>query len=205
VAHNRATSREFVEAVKQQPILNKRLRANFLENHDTARVALGFPNEARALFVLIATMPGLPVVHAGQEVGDKTKPDAGGPVPQVVNWRGGDKELEAFYTQVLKLRADNEALQKGDLEDVWKRGDNTIAFLRSAGRNHVLTVLNFGGKEARSVLGVPLGKLGFKPNAKYRLHDPLNNETFTRKGSELQDLALVVKAYGYRVITIRPV
>jgi glycosidase len=205
VAHNRATSKEFVEGVKSEPVLYNGLRANFLENHDTARVSLGFPEQHRTLFVLIATMPGLPVVHAGQELGDKTKPDAGGPVPQVVNWKGGDKELEAFYTQMLKLRAENEALQKGDLEDVWKQGDNTIAFLRSSGRNHVITMLNLGGKEARSTLSIPIEKLGFKPESQVQLRDELNNETFTRKGTDLQDLELVVKPYGYRVITIKPI
>jgi len=204
VAHNRATSKEFVEGVKSEPILNHRLRANFIENHDTARVSLGFPEQHRALFVLIATLPGLPVVHAGQELGDKTKPDAGGPVPQVVNWKGGDKELEAFYTQVLKIRAANEALQKGDLEDVWKQGDNTIAFLRSSGGNHVITMLNFGAKEVRSVLSIPLEKLGFGPESQFQGRDELNNETFRRKGKDLQNLELVVKPYGYRVITIKP-
>jgi len=204
VVYQRATSREFVEAVKHQPILNNRLRANFTENHDTARVAEGFPDQHRALFVLIATMPGLPVVHAGEEVGAKTHPQASTAASQVVNWQGGDKELEAFYTQVLKIRSENKALQEGDIDDVWKGGDNVIAYLRSCRGSQVITAVNFSPQPARSTLAVPVDKSGIKLESQYLLRDETDNETFIRKGRDLQNLELDLPAYGCRVISVKP-
>jgi glycosidase len=205
VAYNRGTSREFVDAVMHQPILYHRLRANFTENHDTARVSEGFPNQHRALFVLVASMPGFPVVHAGEELGEKSHPQAMYPVAQVVDWNGGDKELEAFYTRVLKIRAENQALRDGSIEDVWKQGDNSIAFLRTSGDNHTITALNFGGKEARSVVKIPIEKLNLNPESQYQLRDELSGESSKRKAKDLQNLELVLKPYGYQLISINPI
>jgi cyclomaltodextrinase len=205
VVYNHATSREFVEAVTQQPILHHRLRANYTENHDTARVSAGFPDQHRALFVLIASMPGFPVVHAGEELGDKTHPEAMYPVAQVVDWNGGDKELEAFYTRVLAVRAENPALQDGNIEDVWKQGDNAIAFLRSSGGNHVIVALNFGGQPAKSVVSIPIEKLNLGPVSQYQLRDELSGSITKSKGKDLQNLEVVLKPYGYQLISIKPI
>jgi cyclomaltodextrinase len=205
VVYNRGTSREFVEAVTQQPILYHRLRANFTENHDTARVSAGFPNQHRALFVLISSMPGFPVVHAGEELGEKTHPQALYPYAQVVDWNAGDKELEVFYSHVLKIRRENPALQDGTIEDVWKQGDNTIAFLRNSGDDHIIAALNFGSKDARSVLSIPGEKLKLKPESQYLLRDELSGESSKWKGKDLQSFELVLKPYGYQLISIKPI
>lgn len=204
IVHNQWNSKEFVEAVKQQRIMDGRLRANFIEDHDTARVAAAFPKQERALFVLICTMPGVPVVHAGQEIGSTVHPDASGGTNVVVDWKKGDMNLERFYAHVLKIRATNNALLDGDIRNVWKSGDKAITFLRSDGNNHVLTALNFGAKTAHCVVDLPLTSLDLSRQRSYKLDDEINGEKSVRPGKALENLDLTIKPYGYQIITISP-
>lgn len=203
VVHNQMTSQEFVEAVKNQRIMDGRLRANFIENHDTARVAEAFPAQERALFVLICTMPGVPVVHAGQEIGSAVHPDASGGTNIVVDWAKGNMGLERFYAQVLKIRASNQALLSGDIQDAWKSGGKAIAFLRNDDGNHVLVALNFGQDAVRCTAGIPIAKLGLHPRRSYRLIDEITGEASAHHGKDLGDLHLSIKPYGYQIFTIR--
>jgi glycosidase len=204
VVHNRATSKEFVDTLHQEPILYNRLRANFTENHDTARVSEGFPDQHRALFLLMATMPGVPVVHAGEEVGEKTHPQPATVVKQVINFQGGDKDLEAFYGRVLQIRANNAALRQGDIQNVWKQGDNAIVFLRNLGGNHVIAAMNFGAKEAHCVLDIPIEQLKLEAGSQCIIHDEFSNESSEVTGKNLKNLDLTLRPFGYRVLTIAP-
>ncbi len=204
IVHNQMTSKEFVEAVKNERILDGRLRANFIENHDTARVAAAFPKQERALFVLICTMPGVPVVHAGQEIGSTVHPDASGGTRIVVDWAKGDHNLEQFYAQVLRGRATNNALLDGDIQDVWKSGGRAITFLRSKGKNHVLVALNFGQESVHCTIGIPVTKLGWSAKRKYRLKDQITGQETVRQGKDLENLDLSIKPYGYQIVKLTP-
>jgi glycosidase len=205
VVHNQISSREFVEAVNGQRILYGRLRANFLENHDTERVQRAFPAQHRALFVLIATMPGVPVVHAGQEIGSTRHPENtdSDKNPPVVDWEKGVRELEAFYAQVLKLRASNPALLYGELRDVWKSGDKAIAFTRGRGKDLTLVALNFEAKPARCVVSILGQEAGLDPEQRYTLRDDLAGKSFSATGKELEALELTFQPYGYRLIRLQ--
>lgn len=199
IVHNRATSEEFVNAIMNQGVMYSQLRANFIENHDTVRVSKAFPLRHRPLFVLVACMPGVPVVHAGQEIGESKLLES----EQVkVDWNKADKELEAFYFKVLNVRARNIALRYGDVRNVWADGDNTIAFLRSFQNNNVIIVLNFNSNAARCVLSVQAEELGLNPEGEYMLHDQLNDETFRCKCSELKSYKLDLEPYGYKLMVI---
>jgi cyclomaltodextrinase / maltogenic alpha-amylase / neopullulanase len=200
VANNQATSKEFVDSVVNQRILYDRLRANFIEDHDTARVASCFPKQHKPLFVLIATMPGVPVVHAGQEIGSTVHPDASGNTNVVVDWTKGDSDLQEFYQRVLSVRNSNKALYAGNIRDVWKSGDRTIAFLRRSGDSVVLVLLNFDSKPASFTVGLPIADLGLSPERSYQLRDQLTGTTL-RQGKLTTNLDLHLAPYGEQVVT----
>jgi hypothetical protein len=202
VVKNEATSSEFVEVLKKERILDNRLRANVDEDHDTARVSECFPLQHRALFSLIATMPGFPVVHAGEEIGSTVHPEANGSETPVVNWAAGDLDLEAFYERVLTTRKNNQALIAGDIRDVWKSGDKAIAFLRSSGDSRVLVILNFDSKPARFTVGLPVSELGLSLKHSYKLRDALTGEVVVRQGKMLENLDLNLPPYGEQIVTI---
>jgi glycosidase len=201
IVQGEATSAEFVRYVKQYPILHNRTRAIFIENHDTERVSWAFPKQHRALFTLAATMPGVPVVHAGQEIGSTQPSGHGGDrktASAVVDWNRGDGELEAFYRQILRARRENPALVRGNLLDVWKSGDRTIAYLREHKANIVLVVLSFQSKPTRTVTSIP-DELGLLANREYHLRDLRTGITDSHKGREL---TIDLPPYGLRVLKL---
>jgi cyclomaltodextrinase len=202
VANNQATSKEFVDAIKSQRNLYDRLRANFIEDHDTARVSSCFPKQHRSLFTLIMSMPGVPVVHAGQEIGSTVHPDASGNTNVVVDWSKGDLSLQSFYESVLKARAGNKALYAGDFEDVWKSGDRSIAYLRSVGTSRVVVALNFDSKPAHLTVAIPLQTHGLAADRKYKVQDELTGESSVRQGNQLENLELTLPPYGQQVLAI---
>jgi glycosidase len=202
IAHNQATSKDVVESFMNRKVLYGRLRANFIENHDTARVSVCFPDQHRALFVLVATLPGIPVIHAGQEIGSTVHPSVSGGNP-VVDWKGGDADLEGFYKQVMRVRGANPALYEGELKDIWKSGDHVIAFLRSAGNNRVVVALNFDSKPAHATIGAPAAELGLQPKRSYALHDELSGESKTYQGKQLEEFEVNLPPYGYKILSIQ--
>jgi len=201
IVHGEATAKDFVRYVKQFPVLHGRTRAVFIENHDTERVSWAFPNQHRALFTLIATMPGIPVVHAGQEIGSTQPSGHGGDRKSnsaVVRWSEGDREIEAFYRQILRIRRENPALVCGDLQDMWKGGDRTIAYLRTHENNRVLIVVSFQGKATRTIATVPR-ELDRGAGRESRLRDLLTGAT---NSSDKDSLTIELPPYGFRVLKL---
>ena len=197
IIHNEASSQQFVNYIKNEKILYNRTRANFIENHDTERVSKAFPKKHRALFVLIATMPGVPVIHAGQEVGKGKRL-----YYQAGNGYYEDKKLEEFYKRVLEIRANHKALRYGDITNIWNDGDNTIAYMRSYGKEHVIVILNFNSKNAKSKLCIPVDEVGLDKNATYILQDEFTHEEKEYKGVELQNFEISIKGYNYHVFSL---
>jgi cyclomaltodextrinase / maltogenic alpha-amylase / neopullulanase len=195
VVHGELSSAEFVDSVHREPVLYNRLRVNFIENHDTARVSGLFPKAHRAMFVLICAMPGVPVIHAGQEIGSTVHPDASGNTKVVVDWSTADRDLETFYTRVVRVRAANRALDSGDLVDVWKSGDKALAFLRSAGANRLLVALNFSSQPARFTVSIPGA-------GSFTVRDELSDASRPRSCAGVNPLELNLEPYGYRICSI---
>ena len=195
VVHGELSSAEFVDSVRSQPVLDGRLRVNFIEDHDMTRVSAVFPEAHRAMFVLIATMPGVPVIHAGQEIGSTVHPDASGGTNVVVDWKAADRDLKAFYKRVGAVRAANPALQSGDFVDAWKSGDKALAFLRTAGANRVLVVINFGSTPSHFFVSVPAATAS-------TLRDELSGASSSHTAEGLRALELNVAPHGYRIFTI---
>jgi cyclomaltodextrinase len=202
IVHGQATSKEFVQYVNQYPILHNQTRAIFIENHDTERVSWAFPKQHRTLFTLIATMPGVPVIHAGQEIGSTQPSGHSGDrktSSAVVRWGEGDREIEAFYRQGLRVRREHPALLYGKLDDVWKSGDRTIAYLRRHENDVVLVVLSFQDRSTRTVVAIPTDELRPGAHRDYRLRDLLGETTSSHKGG---DLTIELPPYGFRVLSL---
>lgn len=120
-----------------------KLPLRFVENHDEPRSAkvFGYPN-ITPYVELIFTLPGIPLVYNGQEVGAKTKPSLFEREP--INWEstaaGGYMHL---YHNMVKLRKENVALRTGDLARVSCENDGVLIFLRRAGEYNTFVAINF--------------------------------------------------------------
>ena len=93
-----------------------------LGTHDTERVGTILPevNARRAAAFLQFTLPGSPVIYYGDEAGLTGGRDPMNRLP--FPWGREDKELQALYRQLARLKRDHPALRTGDIRFEWAAG-----------------------------------------------------------------------------------
>lgn len=119
--------------------------ARFLNNNDTgARFITKFGlAQQRVAAVLLHTLPGIPIVYTGEEVGAEFEPYED---PPPLTWKDPHR-LRPLYQQLAHLRATVPALRSGSWVEVpVRQNPGAYAFVRDAGAGSwTLVVLNFGG------------------------------------------------------------
>jgi len=118
---------------------------HFLNNNDTGErfIAAHGVTTTRLAAALLLTIPGIPLVYAGDEVGASFEPYAH---PPPLQWSDPD-HLLALYTRLIHLRRDLPALRSGKLRLMHtSRDDSVLAYVREADEPelNVAVVLNFG-------------------------------------------------------------
>jgi glycosidase len=148
------TSREF-----PRDAYRMRFTSNHDENswhgHDTEQYGPAF----KAMAVLAATMPGMPLIYGGQESGLDKRIEFFEKDP--VQWK--TYQHAPFYTMLLKLKKDNPALWNGqyggDIEVREVGNDKVFAFRRQLGKNSVDVAVNLtGDKQAYTLPGARAGQ-----------------------------------------------
>ncbi len=126
----------------------------FVENHDEMRSAekFGWP-AAKAYAAYTFTVPGIPLIYTGQEIGatDKIKLFE----KEGVEWkRDGSEETMDFYKELIGIRSQYEALQKGSMERIDLPGiEGVLAFTRSFGTQTIRVLVNFTNQP----MGIAIG------------------------------------------------
>jgi glycosidase len=154
----------------------------FLSNHDQTRVrtALGGDvTRARLAATLLLTLPGLPFIYYGEEIGmtgDKPDPrlrtpmqwsarpglgftsgtawESAQPDSFTTNVAAQDADpgsLLNLYRRLIHLRRENAALAVGKLVPLTAGNSQVAAYLRRAGDHSVLVVANLGAAAASHV------------------------------------------------------
>ncbi|HMX05167.1 MAG TPA: alpha-glucosidase C-terminal domain-containing protein [Chitinophagales bacterium] len=136
---------------------------NFTSNHDenswngTEFERMG--DGARAFAVLSATLPGMLLIYSGQEVGldrrlkffDKDS----------INWVD-DKQFTPFYTKLINIKTQNQALWNGNYGGSYRRvaceNAGTYIFAREKDGNKVLVVANLTAEISNIVFANEAGK-----------------------------------------------
>ncbi len=113
----------------------------------------GAPNTMAAA-VFNFTFTGLPMISAGEEVGnDKGEYNS----HTAVNWASSNAALfTPFYKSLLALRNANSALQQGDF--AWldnSSAQHVVSFSRSDASAKFIVVINFSGSQATGTLTSP--------------------------------------------------
>jgi len=194
LAEDKMTSEGFVNKLTERITASSRTPAFLLESHDLLRINKIYPQLNKNLLVMISTLPGVPFIQTGQEIGEIKDWFKTGKANPEVDWNGGDYNLRAFYKKVFKIRNNSNALKYGDIKNVWKSGDNTYAYSRTYENETIVVVINFNGKQAESVLNLPFPKGTW-------LIDELSGETFTV--SDPANFKISVPAYGSRILIIK--
>ena len=118
--------------------------ARFINNNDTGKrfITAHGPAAQRVAAVLMHTLPGIPVVYMGDEVGAEFEPYED---PPPISWTDKHR-LRPLYKRLAELRGSLPALKTGS----WKpletpQAPGVYAFVREAGpREWAVVVLNFG-------------------------------------------------------------
>ncbi len=128
------------------------LPLRFIENHDQLRAMETFGTEAYSAYAaLIFTLPGVPLLYNGQEIGAAHRPSLFEVEP--VDWNERDDRIESTYLRLLRMRNGLETLQKGDFLRV-KLTENSeiLTFFRSFEGQKVLVLINFSGQNVTVTL-----------------------------------------------------
>ncbi|MBE0639169.1 MAG: alpha-glucosidase C-terminal domain-containing protein [Bacteroidales bacterium] len=127
-------------------------RMNFTSNHDentwkgTEFERLG--DAAQTFFVLMATVPGMPLIYTGQEAAMDKRLNFF--EKDVVDWK--DIPLLQFYRTLLNLKKRSQALWNGNaggpIKRIYTHQDESVyAYTRSKENNTICVILNLSGKE----------------------------------------------------------
>lgn len=156
--------------------------APFLRNHDQTRTLTALGGDTRRAAVaatLLLTLPGLPFVYYGEEIGmTGDKPDERLRTP--MHWRrgaaagfttgvpweplqpdsmsanveaqdGDENSLLSLYRRLIRLRARNAALAAGELIPLTASNDAVAAYLRRQSNHTILVVANLSDQPLSGV------------------------------------------------------
>jgi glycosidase len=138
--------------------------ARFINNNDTAQRFIGRhgPGTTKVAATLLLTLPGLPMVYTGDEVGAEYEPYQ---EPPPISWEDPHL-LREHYRKLIHLRESVPALASGRWLPLKVPGNGAaLAYLRheeaQPGKAPVLVVLNFGpAANVRLRLPAPFQALG---------------------------------------------
>lgn len=128
----------------------------FIDNHDIANDSYDNRVEKQwgaarvdAALVVLFTLDGVPLLYNGQEVADTARHSIFGRLP--INWdsakTAAGQARFAFCQKLCALRHAERALTQGEV--VWLENDApnaVLSYLRTAGAEKILTVVNLSGK-----------------------------------------------------------
>jgi glycosidase len=181
------------------------LRMRFTTNHDknfydapaVERYGL---DGLKLATVLMSTIPGIPLIYNGEEIPNDRRINHHERTP--IEWRQ-PYLLAPLLTQLSTLRKNHPALRRGQMIRIQSSAPDTVyAFLRVAGSDRVLIVLNFSPENTIASLSVPVGNI-LPGQRKFVLENELLGGTRTLTSDQFKDLSLELPGRGYAVYSVR--
>ncbi len=168
----------------------------FLENHDETRfIDLFNVQQTKMAAAFLYTLPGVPLIYSGQEVGETTQRD-------IIDW-SDPLNLQPYYTSLVHIRTSNPALEQGSfLRLKTSSGDSVYAYLRMAGDDKAFVINNFYGTAIKTVVSVPTDTLHLDPAKPWYANDVLNGTTQQVAPSALGSYAVNLAPYQSQIIVL---
>jgi glycosidase len=193
-----ATAIDTLVAREARRLPKHSLRMLFSSNHDENAwdnpdvVKFGVEG-AKLAAVVVNTLPGVPLLYNGQEVGNAVKLGLFEKV--TIDWNA-HPEFRGFYTELYALRKANQTLRMGEMKRVVStEGAHVYSFLRSQGRESIAVVYNFSPSAVTTVVTLPASK------SEYRLK-PLLTAPTTSFTINVNNVSLSLPAFGYAVYKV---
>jgi len=147
-----ATALSILQEIEQKSPGNH-LRLRFLENHDQKRSMEVFGAQAiEAYASLLFTLPGLPLMYAGQEIGEMETPSLF--ETSTIQWQKGDSALITMYRELIHLRKSTSCLMQGNFVQlpVASLSGSVGAFVRWDESSAALIISNLRNKTAEKIV-----------------------------------------------------
>ena len=133
---------------------------NMLSSHDTPRLrtALGDIGKSRLAQLAQMTLPGVPLIYYGEEIGMEGGADPDNRQPMRWGESDWDHGQRQWVKSLIAIRQNNPALQYGDVMVLGDRLDgNALVFLRHTDQpgEAALVVINLSGQVLRAKLLLP--------------------------------------------------
>jgi glycosidase len=142
-----APADELTDAYRQRAVTGFPDHAGFMlyiENHDETRYVEECGRDAvEAAAGAQFTLPGVPMIYAGQEIGERNRRGK-------IYWEHAQEDLREYYKTLTSTRNSIPALQyEGDYEEIEYQADSdeVVAYAREADERYVVA-LNFGEGDA---------------------------------------------------------
>jgi cyclomaltodextrinase / maltogenic alpha-amylase / neopullulanase len=180
------------------------LRMRFSSNHDEnawdAPDVKKFGSKGAMLAaVIVNTLPGIPLLYNGQEVGSPKRLKLFEKIP--IDWKDGSN-FRKLYAALFELRKNEPAFSDGTMLRISTSNSRRVyAFARISGTNKFLVLINVGAKAFSGSMDVS------SPELSTRIHITLT-DVFTKKttttavpASKL--IPIKVPAMGFRILLLK--
>ena len=153
---------------------------------------------AKLSAVLVNTLPGIPLLYNGQEVGNRKK--LGLFEKTSIDWTGGE-EFTALYSRLFELRKYQPAFSAGEMVRISTTNDKRVyAFARVADANKFLVACNF---DADTFAGsLDLASPGLSVDKQITMTDVFTKRTTTLAVPPSKAIPIEVPAMGFRILQI---
>jgi glycosidase len=143
--------RNTLHSYSQYP--NQAIKLFFTSNHDenswNGTEIEKYGTLSKAWSVFTATWKGLPLIYSGQEIPNKKRLAFFD--KDEIDW-SRPLEMEEFYTKLLNICRTNKAISAGETFILPSQNDDAVfAFMRKAGDDNILVILNFSDKNRLKV------------------------------------------------------
>lgn len=177
----------------------------FMENNDTFRFLEHHSVAAsRMAASFLFSLPGIPLVYNGQEIGRTGHPYTS----FVVYFNGRSIEeqsrfgLHSHYQRLINVRAAFDALRSDHIEEIEASHAGVFAYHRWHGRQHVFAVVNPTETFLTTTLSLPVHSLSVDRNETYFLTDQISGDVYEVPGSKLASVAIDMPATFTRILVL---
>ncbi|MBN2091326.1 alpha-glucosidase C-terminal domain-containing protein [candidate division KSB1 bacterium] len=158
----------------------------YIENHDESRFLTSYSlAQAKLAAALDFTLPGIPIIYAGQETGELASRG-------LVHW-SDSKQLTPFYQRLISLRKRFSALSTGSYTALQSENQNIYAFLRQKNDENFLILANLSANQQEAELRLRLQNIPFDTTQSFYLVDRLTDTSIPAKGAELLNYKLTLE------------
>ncbi|HET6566936.1 MAG TPA: alpha-amylase family glycosyl hydrolase [Rhodothermales bacterium] len=177
----------------------------FIENNDTRRFILDHgPARTKMAASLVFSLPGLPLIFNGQEVGMTPQPYANDSYPIFYGSIADAADpygLYPYYQHLIDLRemfpafrSDQGHFAEMPLQPADAAG-HVYAYRRWEGDENAFGVINMGPDPETVTLSLPINDLGLEDSKTYYFNDVINGTAIAATGAELASVSVDVPGY----------